>query len=145
MSSPIFGKIKQPDMALDISALLQKKKKTILEIWINNQLANDALRDELISNEDSRVQSEELLEAFLNKLRLEARGGTLESEHDPVTEILETITVARAKKGYSPRETGVFLFSLKEALLKALSDELKNDATALYEESQKLSKSIDGL
>jgi rsbT co-antagonist protein RsbR len=130
-------------MALDTIALLQKKKQTILETWINHQLANDALRDELISNEDARVQSQELLDAFLEKLRGEARGDSAESSSDAVLEILETVTVSRARKGYSPRETGVFLFSLKDALLKALSDEIKNDPTALYHASMNIGSQID--
>jgi rsbT co-antagonist protein RsbR len=91
------------------------------------------------------MQSEELLEAFANKLRLETRGGSTQGEHDPVEEILETVSIARAKKGYSPRETGVFLFSLKEAILKALNEEIKNDPAALYEESLRVSKTIDAL
>ena len=132
-------------MAVDIYAILQKKKQSILELWISRQLANDALRDDLIGNEDARAQSEELLEAFLNKLRIEARGVSVEGDHDPVGEILETIAVTRARKGYSPRDTGVFLFSLKEALLKALSEEIKNDPALLYEESLKISNNIDGL
>jgi len=130
-------------MALDTIALLQKKKQTILETWINHQLANDALRDELISNEDARVQSQELLDAFLEKLRGEARGDSAESSSDAVLEILETVTVSRARKGYSPRETGVFLFSLKDALLKALSDEIRNDPTALYHASMNIGSQID--
>jgi rsbT co-antagonist protein RsbR len=138
-------KLKQLTMALDIYSILQKKKKTILETWINHQLANDALRDDLISNEEARMQSEELLEAFANKLRIEARGGETEGEHDPVEEILETVSTARAKKGYSPRETGVFLFSLKEAILKALNEEIKNDPAGLYEASLKVSRTIDAL
>ena len=132
-------------MAPDISALLQKKKKAILERWINHQLANDALRDELISNEEARMQSEELLDAFINALRVEARGGATEAEHEAVTDILETITISRANRGYSPRETGVFLFSLKEALLNALNEEIKNDPAALYEESMKINNRIDNL
>jgi rsbT co-antagonist protein RsbR len=132
-------------MAPDISALLQKKKKAILERWINHQLANDALRDELISNEEARMQSEELLDAFINALRVEARGGATEAEHEAVTDILETITISRANRGYSPRETGVFLFSLKEALLNALNEEIKNDPAALYEESMKINNKIDNL
>jgi len=132
-------------MALDISALLQKKKKSILEMWINNQLANDSLRDDLISNEDATMQAEELLDAFLNTLRLESRGDSAEGGHDPALEMLETIAITRARKGYSPRETGVFLFSLKEALLKTLNDEIKNDPVALYNESLAISNKIDNL
>ena len=129
-------------MAVDIFTILQKKRQSILQMWINHQLANDALRDDLISNEEARMQSEELLDAFLNNLRLEARGGSAEGEHDPALEILETIAITRARKGFSPRETGVFLFSFKEALLKALNDEVKDPAT-LYDESLKISNKID--
>jgi rsbT co-antagonist protein RsbR len=132
-------------MALDTIALLQKKKQTILETWIKHQLANDALRDELISNEDGRAQSEELLNAFLDKLRTEARGGSAADDSDHVQDILETVTISRARKGYSPRETGVFIFSFKEAILKALSDEIKNEPVILFEESQKISNKIDVL
>ena len=131
-------------MPVDIYALLQKKKQTILETWINQQLANDALRDELISNEDARVQSEELLDAFLVRQRAAARGESA-GEIDPVVDILEAITVSRARKGYSPRETGVFLFSFKAAVLKALREELKSDPVGLYDESQKLNDTIDEL
>ncbi|HTR30946.1 MAG TPA: STAS domain-containing protein [Puia sp.] len=132
-------------MALDSLAVLQKKKQSILEMWINNQLSSDALRDDLISNEDARMQSEELLDAFLNNLRHEARGGSPDNDNDPVLDVLETIAITRARKGYSPRETGIFLFSLKEALLKALSDEIKNDPATLYDESLKISNKIDSL
>jgi|HubBroStandDraft_1064217.scaffolds.fasta_scaffold57739_2 rsbT co-antagonist protein RsbR len=132
-------------MAVDTFTLLQKKKQSILEMWINNQLANDALRDDLISNDDGRVQSEELLDAFLSNLRTESRGGSLDDDQDPALEIIETIAITRARKGYSPRETGVFLFSFKEALLKTLSDEIKNDPATLYTESLKISNKIDSL
>jgi rsbT co-antagonist protein RsbR len=132
-------------MALDTYSILQKKKQAILEMWINHQIANDALRDELIGNEDARVQSEELLDAFLNRLRAETRGGATDLDHDAAAEMLESITISRARKGYSPRETGVFIFSFKESLLKALSDEIKNDPVALYEESQKISSKLDGM
>src|SRR5579872_930264 len=97
-------------MAVDIFALLQKKKQSILEMWINNQLANDALRDDLVSNEDARMQSEELLDAFFSNLRTEGRDGSANGDGDPALEITETIAIARARKGYSPRETGLFLF-----------------------------------
>ena len=132
-------------MAVDTFALLQKKKQSILEMWINNQLANDALRDDLISNDDARMQSEELLDAFLNNLRTESRGGSADGDNDPALEIIETIAITRARKGYSPRETGVFLFSFKEALLKTLNEEIRNDPATLYTESLKISNKIDGL
>lgn len=131
-------------MPVDINVLLQKKKESILETWINQQLANDALRDDLINNEDARTQSEEILDAFLSRLRSGSKKGP-EDDRDQVEEILESITISRARKGYSPRETGVFLFSFKESLLKVLNEEIKNDPKLLYEESVRISRDVDQL
>jgi rsbT co-antagonist protein RsbR len=131
-------------MPTDIATILQKKKQQILEAWINGQLANEILRDDLISNEESRNQSEELLDAFLSRLATQKNGPSPDNDFDPVMELMETLTLNRAKKGYSPRETSIYLFSLKEALLKTLSEEIK-DSKALYEESLKISNQIDNL
>jgi rsbT co-antagonist protein RsbR len=131
-------------MPTDIFPILQKKKQQILEAWINGQLANEILRDDLISNDESRHQSEELLGAFLNRLAMQKNGVSPDNDFDPVMDLMETLTLNRAKKGYSPRETSIYLFSLKEALLKTLSDEIK-DPKALYEDSLKISNQVDNL
>jgi rsbT co-antagonist protein RsbR len=132
-------------MPTDIYSIFQKKKEQILETWINSQLANATLRDELISDDESRAQSEELLTAFLNMLKAEARSGQEDDSMDPVLEILEGITITRARKGYSPRETGVFIFGFKDALVGVLHEVIKNDPKTLYEETLKLTKKLDNI
>jgi rsbT co-antagonist protein RsbR len=132
-------------MPHDTSKIFQKKKQHILETWIMNQLANDALREDLISNEEARNQSEELLDALVNKLRSEKEGVSPADGFDPVIELLETLSITRARKGFSPRETGAFLFSLKDALTKTLSEEIKDDPKSLYEETLKVSNLMDDL
>jgi len=130
-------------MPADTLKIFQKKKQQILETWIRNQLTNDSLREDLISNEESRAQSEELLDALINKLQMEKEGGRQADGFDPVLELLETLSITRARKGYSPRETGAFLFSFKKALLQTLSEEIKDDPKALYEESLKVNNLMD--
>jgi rsbT co-antagonist protein RsbR len=129
-------------MSAEIAKLLLKKRKQILEYWINGQLANDSLKEDLITNKESRAQSEELLDAVINLVSTDAGGGA--AEDNPAMEILESITLTRARSGYSPRETGIYIFSLKEALLKMLSEEIK-DAKTLYDESLFVSNSLDNL
>jgi rsbT co-antagonist protein RsbR len=129
-------------MSPDTSKIFQKKKKQILEIWINGQIVNESLKEELITNKEARTQSEELLDAVLQKIRSSSEGNA--SEEDSAAELLETITLTRARNGYSPRETGIYIFSLKEALLKALSDEIKDPQT-LYVESLAVSNELDNL
>ncbi|EHQ24396.1 STAS domain-containing protein [Mucilaginibacter paludis] len=132
-------------MSLTIFKLLQKKKKSVLETWMNNQLADEGLREDLISNEELRSQSEELIDALLNNL-VEENFTDLNSEKwDPVIEILGGISITRARQGFSPRETGNFVFSLKEALLEVLQQEVKNDIETLFNESMKIGRLMDHL
>lgn len=130
-------------MKVDISKLLQKKKKQILEQWMNNQLADESLREDLMSNEDLRSQSEELLDTLVRTLNDRNVSDVQSSEFDPVLEILSGISISRARQGFSPRETGVYVFSLKDALLQVLQDEIKNDPATLYTISMKVSKLVD--
>jgi rsbT co-antagonist protein RsbR len=64
-------------------------------------------------------------------------------DFDGVIEILSGISISRARQGFSPRETGIYIFSLKDAFLQVLQSEIKNDPARLYEVSMQLSKLID--
>jgi rsbT co-antagonist protein RsbR len=125
--------------------LLQKKKKNILELWMKNQLADDGLREDLISNEDLRSQSEELVTALVGNLSASGNPDLDSDEWSPVIEILAGIAITRARQGFSPRETGNFLFSLKEALLAVLQQEISNDPQTLFNESLKINRIMDSL
>lgn len=98
-----------------------------------------------MSNDELAVQSEELVNVLLQTLD----NGNIEDvqspSFEPLYEVLESISLSRAKQGYSPRETGTFVFSLKDALLTTLQLEIKNDPQQLLEESMKVSRLIDSL
>lgn len=123
-------------------SIFQKKKKTILETWTTLQIADEGLREDLMSNEELRIQSDELLTALIDKLNDNNIDSGKTDDFDTVIDILSGITVSRAKQGFSPRETGNYVFSLKEALLKVLQQEIK-DPQELYEQSMKVTKLID--
>lgn len=130
-------------MKVDISRLLQKRRKQILEQWMNNQLGDEGLRDDLMSNEDLRGQSEELLDMFTKTVNDRNITDPQSSEFDPILEILSGISISRARQGFSPRETGVYVFSLKDAILQVLQEEIKNDPATLYALTLKFGKLID--
>ena len=48
--------------------IFQRKRKQILESWMKLQMADESLREDLISNEELRGQSEELLNALFDNL-----------------------------------------------------------------------------
>ncbi|MGZ3839301.1 MAG: STAS domain-containing protein [Flavisolibacter sp.] len=132
-------------MKTDISKLLQKKKKQILEDWMNNQLSDASLRDDLISNQELREQSDELLNTFIKVITDKNLTDAQSSDFEPVYEILSGLSISRARQGFSPRETGVYVFSLKDALLKSLQAELKNDPVLLLDIILKMSKLMDSM
>lgn len=132
-------------MNTDIAKLLQKKKKQILEDWMNAQLADATLREDLMSNEELREQSEELLSTLLRLLNDKNVADAESADFEPVHEILGGISISRARQGFSPRETGIYVFSLKDALLNAMKQDMKNDPAALLEASYKIHKLMDSL
>jgi rsbT co-antagonist protein RsbR len=132
-------------MKVDISKLLQKKRKQVLEQWMKNQLADETLREDLMSNEELRSQSEELLDVLVKTVNDSNLSDPQSTDFEPVIEILSGISISRARQGFSPRETGVYVFSLKDALLQVIQEEIKNDPTTLYSLTLKVNKFIDHL
>jgi rsbT co-antagonist protein RsbR len=132
-------------MKPDLAKTLQKKKKLLLETWMQKQLADATLREDLMSNDELRIQSEELVDALLKAIS-ERNVENVESiEFEPVIEILAGISISRAKQGFSPRETGVYIFGLRDSLLEVIRDEYKDDFAALFADSLRINKLIDGL
>ncbi|PRY12755.1 rsbT co-antagonist protein RsbR [Pontibacter ummariensis] len=125
--------------------LLQNNKKRILEIWMQNQLDDEALRDDLISNEELRRQSEELLSSLASA----TASGNVENiyapEYEPVTEILTDISITRARQGFSPRETGMYVLSLKQAISQVMENKLSDKPEQLYKELNTMHRLLDNL
>ena len=129
-------------MSIDITKIFKKKQAALLERWMKNQLSNAGLREDLMSNEELRTESDELISALIKAMNEKSLDNFESGEFDHVVEILSGISISRAKQGFSPRETGMFIMSLKEALLEVLQEELKNSAE-LYDTMLKISRLFD--
>lgn len=126
----------------DAVRILRKQRKIISERWVSGLLADPNLREDLMSNEDLKSQSEELLYSFIDALNDQSIENSESNAFHKVNDILSGISISRAKQGFSPRETGTYIFSLKAAVLQALQDELK-DRSILYEQNQKITRIMD--
>ncbi len=130
--------------ALMINVLRQKKKQ-ILTLWMKNQLSDSDLRDDLLSGADLRMQSEELLDTLFAAANDTVLDDPKLPTAGPLYDLLSSISISRARQGFTPRETGIYIFSLKDALLETLRHERKDDLQQLLTESLQLSKFIDNL
>lgn len=125
--------------------LLRKKKKQLLTTWMKAQLGNTGLRDDLMSNTDLRTQSEGLLDTLFQVVTDSSLTVVNTPELEPLISLLSDISMSRARQGYTPRETALYIFSLKDAMLETVQAELTDDPQRLARETLKISKFIDGL
>ncbi|MGV3558938.1 STAS domain-containing protein [Larkinella arboricola] len=131
-------------MANSLTQLIQSNKARLLDLWIQKQLTSDSLRDDLMSNDELRAQSEELVNALARSLTEENIDQVDSIQFDEVFEILSGISVYRAQQGFSPRETGLYIFSLKDAILDLIRQEI-TDPARLFEESVRINRLLDSL
>lgn len=132
-------------MTDSVTGTLRQKKKQILTVWMKNQLADGELRDDLISNDDLRIQSEEFLNTFFAVLTDQNLPTPTDPSLSPLFDLLASISISRARQGFTPRETSTYIFSLKDALLETLQQERKGDPERLLTETLQISKFIDSL
>ncbi|MEJ8802089.1 STAS domain-containing protein [Pontibacter sp. H249] len=127
------------------SELLQKQKNKILEIWMQNQLEDSAFRDDLMTNDELLKQSDELLDALARAVKSGNVNNIFAAEFDQITEILGDISITRARQGFSPRETGMYVLSLKRAISTVMEEELRDKPDVLYKEISTINNLLDQL
>jgi len=129
-------------MAIDITKIFKRKQSDLLERWMKNQLADASLREDLMSNEDLRIESDELISALVDSLNDKTLSDPESGEFDHVIEILSGISISRARHGFSPREIGLSIMSLKDALMETVQAEVK-DIKDFIDISNKLGRLMD--
>jgi rsbT co-antagonist protein RsbR len=128
-----------------LRTLLQQHHLEILSDWTQSQLTAANLRGDLVSEADLREQSRQ----FLSLLQAAVQAGSIErhdsAEWNAVREFLAALSRTRAKQGFTPTETAMFLFSLKQPLFVRLRNAITNDATALADELWATTSMLDRL
>src|SRR5688572_3482287 len=109
------------------------------------QLAEEGLRDDLINNEELHGQSEQLLDGLVRSIETGNLADINTREFEPIRETVGEISIMRARRGFSPRETGLFVMSLKQSLFDALENEFKEQPEKLYKEFLSINNLLDSL
>ena len=125
--------------------LIRKHRTAITEKWIRVIMQDDSLREDITTNEDLRVQVDELVSALVDASQNGNFDNIEASEYEEVMEIITGLSLSRAKQGYSPRETGMFVMSLKTAFTNFLMESKKDNLAALVQEILEINQLIDNL
>jgi rsbT co-antagonist protein RsbR len=125
--------------------VLDKSERDLLASWVDSQLKAPTTRRDLIPEAELREESRE----FLRRLRDAAASGGIDdidtATWEPVREQLRTLSSQRARHGFTPSETAMFVLSLKEPLFARLRQEIGMDATTLADEIWAASLLLDRL
>ncbi len=135
----------------------ESKLKTIAEIIVDRQ--EEILTDwmqlitklggtrtlELMSEDQLVVQAKGLLTTLTTAFNAEQYVTIDTPDFADAVALLQDISASRAEQGFTASETAVFVFSLKDALLKYMQEEISEDPVILNAEIQKMNKIIDNL
>ena len=109
--------------AISLADVLNEHESEILNDWLSLQRSSTMRRADLIGDADIERQSKDFLSAF----RLGVASGRLDDiQAQPwasAREILADLSRSRARMGFTPSETAIFVFSLKQPLFRALNDD----------------------
>jgi rsbT co-antagonist protein RsbR len=122
--------------------LVERFHDELLETWTSIQLQSSSRRRDLISDAELRAQATALLAAMRPALARDA-SDVHGADWKPVRQHLEDISRSRARQGFSPSETAMFVFSMKQVLSTVLRRELK--ATELADELWNMNVVLDQL
>jgi rsbT co-antagonist protein RsbR len=106
-----------------VPAMIKKHSNTVLNEWLKYQLSAATLRANLLKESELREQSRRFLDLFIN---------ASQQNHDdietaawkPAKDLLNEISRSRAAQGFSPSDTAMFVFSLKQPLFDLFRREI---------------------
>jgi rsbT co-antagonist protein RsbR len=120
-------------MTTSIAKILLYQRNEILQEWLRQQLSAQNLRADLISETELRTDSNRFLTVLSEAVQSGRFNDIQDPEYKPVLEMLEAFSRSRGVQGFTPSETAIFVFSLKQPLFSALRKSGENDPAELVD------------
>ncbi|WCD77687.1 STAS domain-containing protein [Pseudomonas sp. TUM22785] len=121
-----------------LADLLKQNEKPILDEWMAAQ-RSAGIRSDLIDDRTVQENSRELLKALTAAI---AEGGEdfQAAAWKPVRSLLERLSQAQSRQGFTPSETATFVLSLKEPLFQRIQDRGENAIELIWTTTRLLDK-----
>jgi rsbT co-antagonist protein RsbR len=127
-----------------LSEILRRNESDILSDWVRQQVASGAARGNTRESE-AREQSRSLLSAIREAMETGSVSDVNGPAWTPVRDFLTDFSRNRARQGFTPVDTAMFVYSLKLPVFSRLRQEYANDAAALAAEIWTVTELIDRL
>ena len=121
-----------------LAKILTENQEVLLEGWLSTMLSRLVRRDKNAEAE-LRQQAARFIPLLIKTLDKGSSYDTDSASWSEARQLLSEISASRVRQGYSPTETALFIFALKEPLFallgKAMADEPASLATEISETS----------
>lgn len=128
----------------DISVLINKHQVAILDDWISN-LKGEAKLGDRVSDEQLRAHCTQFLSVLTEAMSEDRTSNIDKRAWDEVRHVLADISELRARQGSTPKDTAIFIFSLKQSLFARLQAEFGQQSETLAAATWTLSTLLDKL
>ena len=126
-----------------LSTIVTDGESAILSDWTSRLRQSGTLQTGHISEAELQTQARGLLEHLKRTL---AQGGDVASEQaQALREYVGEVSRSRAVQGFSPRETALFVFSLKQTLFEAFQRRPNMSAEQLSQLTMQATQVLDEL
>lgn len=124
--------------------LLRENEEQLLTAWVLAQ--KEAVRSKgRMTDVDLREQAKEFLQLLQEALIASSTDNVRGSEFEALRRFLSRVSSSRATLGFSPTDTALFVFSLKQPLFQLIRDTYKDDPAALAQETWRVNSLLDQL
>ena len=122
---------------------IRDNQDSILKDWVAYQLSPGTMRRDLVKEQDLREASRRFLDLFVTVV--EDGGDSSAQSWKSAQEFLGELSKTRAQQGFSPSETAMFVFSLKQPLFDMLQRQKQHDGKTLAKDLWDLTVLLDKL
>jgi rsbT co-antagonist protein RsbR len=117
----------------------------LLEAWVDTQRSSSGVRSDLLPERELREQCRQFLDAVREAIASAAPASIDDARWNDVRGLLTEISRARVVKGFSPRETATFVFSLKQPLFARARIAFAKQPERLAEATWSVTELLDAL
>jgi rsbT co-antagonist protein RsbR len=128
-----------------VESVLREAQAELLERWVATLSGGPDLRRDLLSEGELRTECQRFLGALAQAVAAAQSTDTTGPAWDPVREQLTALSRSRATQGFTPTETAMFIFSLKEPLSAELQVRHGDDAAGLAGALRSMTAMLDQL
>ena len=118
-------------LASRLPAIVEQHQKEVLAEWLNNQITSGGWRSGRIQESQLREESQRFMALLTQAIQLGVEFDARSSQWTDVREFLGELSRSRATQGFSPSQVATFVFSLKQAVFKRVTESLTAEPVVL--------------